>query len=183
MSRLNRGLSILPLIAASAFLLWLQGSFIITKSESVQKAEAVAEKVEEKAEHLEKTEGKNDLVKDDVEVKTNAKGETVIEQIGEASWYGKNFHGKKTARGEAFSQYGLTAAHPTFPLGTKATVTNIETGKSVEVEINDRGPHAKGRDIDLSKQAATALGMTKDGAAPVKIEAEVPPEKKTPDQK
>jgi rare lipoprotein A len=69
----------------------------------------------------------------------------------------------------------LTAAHPTLPLGTNATVTNLETGDSVDVKINDRGPYAKGRDIDLSKGAAKELGMTKDGIAPVKIEAEVTP--------
>ena len=155
----------------------------MTKSEYVQKLEVVAYQVKKKAERLEKAEGKNNLVKDDVEVKTNARGQLVIEQIGEASWYGKDFHGKKTARGETFNQYALTAAHPTLPLGTKAIVTNLETGRSVKVEINDRGPYAKGRDIDLSKQAATKLGMTKDGAAPVKIEVEVLPDKKMPDLK
>jgi rare lipoprotein A len=64
-------------------------------------------------------------------------------------------------------------------LGTNATVTNLETGSSVEVEINDRGPYTKGRDIDLSKGAAKELGMTKDGVAPVKIEAEVAPADKS----
>jgi rare lipoprotein A len=114
------------------------------------------------------------LVKDEVKVKTDAKGEPVIEQVGEASWYGKGFHGKKTASGETFNQNDHTAAHPTLPLGTEATVTNLETGKSVEVEINDRGPYTKGRDIDLSKEAAEEIGMKKDGAVPVKVEAKVP---------
>lgn len=108
-------------------------------------------------------------------MKTDAKGEPVIEQVGEASWYGKDFHGEKTASGETFDQHDLTAAHPTLPLGTEATVTNLETGKSVDVEINDRGPYTKGRDIDLSKEAAKEIGINKDGAAPVKIEAKVPP--------
>ena len=139
-----------------------------------QKAEALAKKVEEKAKQTEKAEGKNNLVKDKVKVKTDAKGEPVVEQVGEASWYGKDFHGKKTASGETFDQHDLTAAHPTLPMGTKAKVTNLETGKSVQVEINDRGPYSKGRDIDLSKEAAKEIGMKKDGASPVKIEAKVP---------
>ncbi len=146
-----------------------------------QQVEAVAEKVEKKAEQTEKAEGSKDLVDDSVKVKENAQGEPVIEQKGEASWYGADFHGKKTASGEKFNQHEKTAAHPTLPLGTEATVTNLETGKSVEVEITDRGPYTKGRDIDLSKEAAKELGMTKDGDAPVKIEAEIQPteEKKT----
>jgi len=63
-----------------------------------------------------------------------------------------------------------------LPLGTEATVTNLETGKSVEVEINDRGPYTKGRDLDLSRKAAKEIGMKEDGAAPVKLEAKVPSE-------
>src|SRR5215510_13118770 len=125
MNRFNQRLSVLPLLTALACLVWLQGGFFITKSEYVQKLEVVAYQVKKKAERLEKVEGKNNLVKDDVEVKTNARGQLVIEQIGEASWYGKDFHGKKTANGETFNQYALTAAHPTLPLGTKAIVTNL----------------------------------------------------------
>lgn len=95
------------------------------------------------------------------------------EQVGEASWYGgPKFHEKETASGETFNQNKLSAAHPTLPLGTKAKVTNLETGKSVEVEINDRGPSADGRAIDLSKSAARKIGIKKkDGTAKVKIEA------------
>jgi rare lipoprotein A len=115
-------------------------------------------------------------VKDRVEVKVDAKDEAVIEQVGEASWYGKGFHREKTASGEKFDQHDLTAAHPTLPLGTEATVTNLETGKSVDVEINDRGPYTKGRDLDLSREAAKEIGMKENGAAPVKIEAKVPSE-------
>ena len=158
-------------------------SGVASGDKTEQKAEALAEKVEKKAKQTEKAEGKNDLVKDEVKVKTDAKGEPVVEQVGEASWYGKDFHGKKTASGETFDQHDLTAAHPTLPLGTEATVTNLETGKSVDVEINDRGPYSKGRDIDLSKEAAKEIGMKKDGAAPVKIEAKVPPEDDKKDKK
>ena len=116
-------------------------------------------------------------------MKTDTKGKPVVEQVGEASWYGKGFHGKKTASGEKFDQNDKTAAHPTLPLGTEATVTNLETGKSVDVEINDRGPYTKGRDIDLSKEAAEEIGMKKDGAVPVKVEAKVPPEDEKKEKK
>src|SRR4030095_14146876 len=106
-------------------------------------------------------------------VKQDDKGQPIVEQVGEASLYGAGFHGNKTATGEKFNQNDKTAAHPTLPLGTKATVTNLDNGNSVDVKINDRGPYVKGRDIDLSKGAAKELGMTKGGVAPVKIEAEV----------
>jgi rare lipoprotein A len=135
----------------------------------------VAEKVRQKARHTEKAEGKQDLVKDKVSVKTTPDGEPVIEQTGEASRYAMNFQGKKTANGEKFDQKKRTAAHPALPLGTKATVTNLENGKSVDVTINDRGPYVKGRDIDLSPSAAKELEITKQGVAPVKIEAQLPP--------
>lgn len=97
--------------------------------------------------------------------------EPVYEETGEASFYGPGFHGKKTASGETFNQDELTAAHPKLPLGSEVEVKNLENGKSVTVEINDRGPYAKGRDIDLSKAAAKELDMIEGGTAPVKIEA------------
>jgi rare lipoprotein A len=100
----------------------------------------------------------------------NAEGPKV-EQIGDASWYGPAHDGKETASGETFDQKKLTAAHRTLPLGTKAVVTNLENGKSVEVTINDRGPYVKGRKIDLSHAAAQKIGMSKKGVAKVKIEA------------
>ena len=78
---------------------------------------------------------------------------------GVASWYGPGFHGKKTANGERFNTNDLTAAHKTLPFGTKVQVTNERTGKSVVVRINDRGPYAHGRVIDLSKAAAEAVGI------------------------
>ncbi len=159
-----------------ASVIWPNGTTVLAMEDTVQqRAEAVAKKVANKAESTEKTEGKkNDLVEDSVKVKVDNNGEPVIQQQGEASFYGKGFHGKKTASGEKFNQHDRTAAHPALPLGSKAKVTNLDTGKSVEVEINDRGPYAKGRDIDLSKKAATQIGMEKDGVAPVKIEAKIP---------
>ncbi|MFO1153339.1 MAG: septal ring lytic transglycosylase RlpA family protein [Rhodospirillales bacterium] len=92
-------------------------------------------------------------------------------QRGLASWYGPGFHGKKTASGDTFDQNDLTAAHRKLPLGTKATVTNLENGKQVDVEINDRGPYVGGRVIDLSKAAAEKIDMKGDGTARVKVEA------------
>src|SRR5215210_8088553 len=80
-------------------------------------------------------------------------------QTGAASWYGPGFHGKRTANGERFKTYVLTAAHKTLPFGTQLRVTNERTGKSVVVRINDRGPYAHGRVIDLSKAAAQAVGI------------------------
>src|SRR4051794_20932345 len=81
-------------------------------------------------------------------------------QSGKARWYGRGFHGKLTANGERFNTNDLTAAHKTLPFGTKVRVTNERTGKSVVVRINDRGPYAHGRVIDLSKAAAEAVGIS-----------------------
>src|SRR4051794_16955062 len=80
-------------------------------------------------------------------------------QHGAASWYGPGFHGKRTANGEKFNTHELTAAHKTLPFGTEVRVTNERTGRSVVVRINDRGPYAHGRVIDLSKAAAEAVGI------------------------
>ena len=86
-------------------------------------------------------------------------GETQPIQTGAASWYGPGFHGKRTANGERFNTHALTAAHKTLPFGTQLRVTNERTGRSVVVRINDRGPYAHGRVIDLSKAAAEAVGI------------------------
>lgn len=94
----------------------------------------------------------------------------IHKETGEASWYGSGFHGKETANGDTFDQGKMTAAHPTLPLGTHAKVTNLENGKKVEVTINDRGPYAENRVIDLSSAAANKLDMKADGTAQVKIE-------------
>jgi len=142
---------------------------------AMQRADRIAGEVAAKAKRTEKAEGKQDLIKDEVKVTTNASGQPVVEQKGEASWYGRYHHGRVMANGERFDQHGLTAAHPTLPLGTEARVTNLENGKSVTVTINDRGPYAKGRDIDLSRGAAERLGLMKDGAVPVKIDAVMTP--------
>ncbi len=106
------------------------------------------------------------------QIKHNTDDSTVHTEIGEASWYGPGFHGKKTASGEIFDQTKMTAAHPTLPLGTEAKVTNLENGEKVDVTINDRGPYVNDRVIDLSRAAAKKLDMQKEGIAEVKIEAE-----------
>src|SRR5215218_2832809 len=80
-------------------------------------------------------------------------------QSGKASWYGPGFHGRKTASGEAFNSGDLTAAHRTLPFGSRVRVVNKTTGRSVVVRINDRGPYAHGRIIDLSRASAQAIGL------------------------
>jgi rare lipoprotein A (peptidoglycan hydrolase) len=94
----------------------------------------------------------------------------VHKEVGEASWYGPGFQGQETSNGETFDQKKMTAAHPSLPMGTKAKVTNLENGKKVEVRINDRGPYAGNRVIDLSSAAAKKLDMKEDGTTQVKIE-------------
>ncbi len=96
-------------------------------------------------------------------------GEKGYEFSGIASWYGKDFHGKRTASGEKFNMNKMTAAHKKLPLGTVVKVTRIDTGKTVKVTINDRGPYVKGRVIDLSRKAAKKLDMLKVGHARVKV--------------
>lgn len=100
-----------------------------------------------------------------------SRGQTVIQQ-GEASVYSDKFQGKPTASGEPHDQNAFTAASRSLPLGSTATVTNLENGMSVEVEITDRGPFTRGRVIDLSKRAALSLGISgRRGTAPVRVEA------------
>ncbi|UJF24296.1 septal ring lytic transglycosylase RlpA family protein [Suttonella sp. R2A3] len=92
-------------------------------------------------------------------------------QEGSASWYGGKFHGRKTASGEIFDMYAMTAAHKRLPLGTKIEVTNKATGKSIVVTVNDRGPFHGDRILDLSKGAAQKLGVINQGTANVSIRA------------
>ena len=108
---------------------------------------------------------------DEQNVKTNTT--TVpgaFTQTGMASFYADKFEGHQTASGEIFEQDKFTAAHRTLPFGTKLKVTNLSNGKSVIVTVNDRGPFADDRIIDLSKAAAEQLDMIKSGVIPVKIE-------------
>ncbi|WP_420409343.1 septal ring lytic transglycosylase RlpA family protein [Hoeflea sp.] len=98
------------------------------------------------------------------------KEEPGYDRAGLASWYGPNFHGRLTANGEIYDQYHLSAAHPTFPLPSYARVTNKKNGNSVIVRVNDRGPFAHGRIIDLSSQAADLLDMKHEGVAAVRVQ-------------
>lgn len=91
-------------------------------------------------------------------------------ETGQASWYGPGFHGKSTANGEDFDQHDLTAAHRTLPLPSMVRVTNLDNGKTAIVRVNDRGPFAHGRILDLSKAAAQKLDMLRSGTAKVKVE-------------
>jgi peptidoglycan lytic transglycosylase len=93
---------------------------------------------------------------------------------GIASWYGRKFHNGKTATGETYDMYGMTAAHPTLPLPSYVRVTNVATGQSVIVRVNDRGPFHPGRVIDLSFAAAYRLGIAQKGSGEVDVESILP---------
>ncbi len=92
------------------------------------------------------------------------------EEIGTASWYGDDFHGKATANGETYNMGSMTAAHPTLPLPSLVRVTNLRNNKTVIVRVNDRGPFAKNRVIDVSEKAATLLEFKENGTTEVKVE-------------
>ncbi len=94
-------------------------------------------------------------------------------EVGQASWYGPNFHRKPTANGEKFNKHSFTAAHRTLPMPSIVKVTNLENGKQVKVRVNDRGPFAKNRIIDLSKAAADKIGMIDQGTARVRVEVDL----------
>ena len=103
-----------------------------------------------------------------------------FEQHGTASYYSDRFNHKQTASGVDYKRDGMTAASRTLPLGTKVKVVNKANGKSVDVRVTDRGPHKRGRIIDVSKDAADKLGMKKDGVVPVEVQAK-PSEQPTPE--
>ncbi len=90
-------------------------------------------------------------------------------QRGLASWYGREFHGRRTASGEIYNMYAFTAAHKSLPMGTYVKVKNLKNGREVIVRINDRGPYVPGRIIDLSYAAAKAIGMIGEGVVPVEL--------------
>lgn len=96
--------------------------------------------------------------------------DTSYDEVGVASWYGEAFHGRQTANGEVFDMNALSAAHPTLPLPTYARVTNLENGKSIVVRVNDRGPYAHDRLIDLSARTAKVLGFAHQGTAKVRVQ-------------
>jgi rare lipoprotein A len=91
-------------------------------------------------------------------------------QEGVASWYGEKFHGRITASGQAYDMYGLTAAHPALPLGTRIRVTNLRNNRSIILRVNDRGPSIPGRMLDVSLAAAGSLGFVNAGLTRVRVE-------------
>jgi rare lipoprotein A len=91
------------------------------------------------------------------------------DRSGTASWYGEDFHGRRTANGETYDMNALTAAHTTLPMPTIVRVTNLDNGRSVVVRINDRGPFAEGRIIDMSRAGARELGFERNGLARVRV--------------
>jgi rare lipoprotein A (peptidoglycan hydrolase) len=137
---------------------WLLSAGTVFGGDTQHSAQAIAKKVEKQAERSEKKEGIHDLIQDTVRIKTTAAGEKVVEQVGEASFYGRDLRGKATASGKKFNSRELTAAHPTLPLGTKATVTNLETGKAVKVRITDRGPYGQGARSRLVENCGQEAG-------------------------
>ena len=90
--------------------------------------------------------------------------------VGIASWYGRRYHGRRTANGEIFDMNSATAAHPTLPFGTRVHVTNLGNGRSVVLRINDRGPFVRRRIIDVSRRAARVLGFVQKGTAQVRVQ-------------
>jgi rare lipoprotein A len=94
-------------------------------------------------------------------------------EVGLASFYGDEFHGRRTASGSRYDKHALTCAHPSAPFGTRLRVTDLETGRSVVVTVNDRGPFAPGRIVDLSLAAAKRLGIVRRGLARVRVDRSV----------
>lgn len=99
------------------------------------------------------------------------KEDATYDEVGLASWYGKDFHGKKTANGEYFNMNALTAAHKTLPLPTYVKVTNIANGRTIILRVNDRGPFVSDRLLDVSRRGAQLLGFQKQGVTRVRIQA------------
>lgn len=147
--------------------------------QDVQKLEPVAEKMTEKAAEIPVAtvtaeEISVEMVNKEASI-SGIKSEEKIEEksegvVGIASYYAAKFHGRRTASGEKFSSKLMTAAHLTLPFGTRLKVTNPATHTSVIVRVNDRGPHVRGRIIDLSRAAAELLGITRSGIARVELE-------------
>jgi rare lipoprotein A len=106
-------------------------------------------------------------------------GAGCVKRVAHASWYGKSFQGRRTAAGSRFDLSRLTAAHRTLRFGSRVRVTELRTGRSVVVEITDRGPFLSGRDIDLSYAAARQLGIVERGVARVRLELIPPPTEPT----
>lgn len=103
--------------------------------------------------------------------KADAQADILFSTVGVASWYGADFHGRRTANGEIYDMHALTAAHPTLPLPSRVRVTNLDNQRSLIVRVNDRGPFVGARVIDVSAKTAQLLGFYDRGLAKVKVEA------------
>lgn len=166
----------------SFFFLVLSSSFIDNKGKQDPKKQE-PKKIEVKKQEIKKVEETKkilDTVKEKTVTKTEIKTDSLVEYKGKfkpykknahASYYADRFHGKRTASGKIFNMNGLTAAHKKLPFGTRVRVTNEANGKMVVVEVIDRGPFVKGREIDLSKKAfRTIAGNNNSGNAKVTLE-------------
>ncbi len=145
-----------------------------SKARNIATADATPSKPKKKLAVKAKSKPKAEVAKAPVKAKANAKvakssGGGSSFQSGMASWYGGKFHGRTTANGEKYNMDALTAAHKTLPFGTRVRVTNTRNGDSVDVRINDRGPFIAGRIIDLSRAAASQIGLQASGVASVKV--------------
>ena len=111
-----------------------------------------------------------------MEKHNNPSGESFKQRValrqykGLASWYGRDFHGKRMANGDRYNMYQVSVAHKTLPLGTRVRVTNLDNGQSIVAEVTDRGPYVKGRIVDLSRKAAEMIGALHEGVVPVRLE-------------
>lgn len=139
-------------------LLIMSVSFLLISCGTVSRFDREPEQPTRPAERTDRTENRSDATESAM----------MIEE-GIASWYGPNFHGKLTANGEEYDMNGITAAHRTLPFNTVLRVKNMDNGKTVVVRINDRGPYAKDRIIDLSRGAAEEVDMLGSGTAPVQL--------------
>jgi rare lipoprotein A len=142
-------------LAACAPMQAIDPEMIASARETRPAAQAQAQALPDSAPQL--------LVAEAPPAEASVEGELVHER-GLASWYGRRFHGRRTASGERFDMHAFTAAHPNLPFGSWIRVRNTADGRSVDVRVNDRGPHVKQRVIDLSRAAAQALGLVQSGA-------------------
>lgn len=132
-------------------------------------------KEEMKTEAASSKSGLSDMTEEEIKVEFNTLEKKSAIQFVEkgsmtASWYGPKFHGKRTASGEKYDQMGFTAAHRSYKFGTLLKLTNIKNNRTVIVRVNDRGPFRSGRQLDLSKGAATELGMMNRGVVKLDVE-------------
>ena len=161
-------LATLPAALAGTLTVGIASAQAAPQAKSKKVQPAVGQSIESRANKT-SSDRKSAAKKGNANTKTAKAGRVL--QSGKASWYGPGFHGRKTASGEKFDMYELTAAHKTLPLGSRVMVRNPANGKEVVVRINDRGPYAHGRILDLSQAAASQLGLISRGHGDVVLQA------------